>query len=122
MLIHAGIGEEKAGDVFRVLDKLEKAGREKVRKELTSGYVDESGDPIAGVGLSEAQVDQIDEFLAIEGDRGEVLGKLGALFHGVEGSEQELAVIDRISSYLDRLGYGSDRVAIDVSVARGLAY
>ena len=31
-------------------------------------------------------------------------------------------MIDRISSYLDRLGYGSDRVAIDVSVARGLAY
>ena len=122
LLLHAGIGEEKGADVFRVLDKLEKAGHEKVRKELTSGYVDDSGDPIAGVGLSDTQVDQIDEFLAIEGDRGGVLGKLGALFHEVEGSAEELAVIDRISSYLDRLGYGSDRVAIDVSIARGLAY
>ena len=122
LLLRAGISEQKGPDVFRVLDKLDKTGRDKIRKELTSGYVDESGDRIRGVGLSEAQVDRIDEFLGIDGDRAEALGKLGTLFHDVEGSQEELAVIGRISSYLDRLGYGSDRIALDVSIARGLAY
>ena len=50
----AGIDQGLAPDVFRVLDKLDKIGPEKVRKELTTGYKDESGDTIEGVGLAEA--------------------------------------------------------------------
>ena len=42
----------RGADVFRVLDKLEKIGLEKVRLELTTGYNDESGDTIPGVGLA----------------------------------------------------------------------
>tara|TARA_B100001123_G_scaffold448368_1_gene609119 strand:+ start:150961 stop:152379 length:1419 start_codon:yes stop_codon:yes gene_type:complete len=122
LLMYADIEEERGSDVFRVLDKLDKTGRDKIRKELTTGYIDESGDPISGVGLSDAQVDQIDEFLEISGDRNMVLAQLGTLFHKVTGSQEELEVVGRISSYLDRLGYKSDRVAIDVSIARGLSY
>src|SRR5437762_4457176 len=52
LLEYAGIAAEQGVDVFRVLDKLDKVGPQKVRLELTTGYVDSSGDPIPGVGLS----------------------------------------------------------------------
>ena len=123
LLQHAGIVAGRAEDVFRVLDKLEKIGLEKVRLELTQGYRDESGDTIRGVGLSDAQVAAIEDFLSIKGsDRGDVLRQLRSLFANLDSSAEQLDVIESISSDLDALGYGSDRVALDVSIARGLAY
>ena len=123
LLRRAGIAEALATDVFRVLDKLDKIGLNKVKRELTTGYTDPSGDPIQGVGLSQAQVEVIEEFLSIKGaTRSDVLKQLDTLFSGVEGSAEELEVIDGISTSLDALGYQSDRVALDVSIARGLAY
>ena len=123
LLQHASIGADRAEDVFRVLDKLEKIGIEKVKLELTHGYQDESGDTIRGVGLSDCQVAAIEQFLSITGtDRRDVLQQLRSLFADIEASTAQLDVIDSISSDLDTLGYGSDRVALDVSIARGLAY
>src|SRR5579872_6822367 len=40
LLAYAGIAPEQGADVFRVLDKLDKVGPQKVRQELTVGYVD----------------------------------------------------------------------------------
>ena len=123
LLQHASIGADRAEEVFRVLDKLEKIGVEKVRLELTHGYRDESGDTIRGVGLNDRQVASIEQFLSITGtSRGDVLRQLRSLFRNVEASAEQLDVIESISSDLDALGYGSDRVALDVSIARGLAY
>lgn len=123
LLVYAGIGEDLASDVFRVLDKLDKIGAEKVRKELTTGYVDESGDPIRGVGIEDSQVDKIEEFLSIKGDtRDDVLAKLSTLFAGVEKAEEEIGLIAAICGHLDALGYGSEKVMVDLSIARGLAY
>jgi len=123
LLAFAGIPRERAVDVFRVLDKLDKVGMKKVRLELTEGYVDASGDPIRGLGLENAQVDKIESFLAIpSGDRRATLEELSATFSGVEGAAEELGKIERISSHLYALGYGDDEVSLDVSIARGLAY
>src|SRR6185295_7475661 len=57
LLAYAGIPAAQGADVFRVLDKLDKVGPQKVRLELTTGYVDASGDPIPGLGLANEQVD-----------------------------------------------------------------
>lgn len=123
LLQHASISADRAEEVFRVLDKLEKIGIEKVKLELTHGYRDESGDTIRGVGLADDQVSAIEGFLSIQGtDRGDVLQQLRSLFADIETSTEQLDVIEGISSDLDTLGYGSDRVALDVSIARGLAY
>ncbi len=81
LLGFAGIPQQQAADVFRVLDKLDKAGVEKVRLELMQGYKDESGDFIRGLGLTRDQVDRIDRFLAIKSEsRNEVLGRVRELF------------------------------------------
>ena len=123
LLKRAEIGEHLAGDVFRVLDKIGKIGIGKVKLELSSGYTDASGDPIRGVGLTEEQVGIIEEFLAIKGtSRTDVLQRLASFLAGIDGSPEELSVVEDISANLDALGYHSDRVVIDVSIARGLAY
>jgi histidyl-tRNA synthetase len=118
LLKHAGVEEERGKDVLRVLDKLDKIGIEKVRRELMDGYKDESGDTIRGVGLTSDQVGKIERFLDIKGSRGEVLAQVTDLF----GAAEEIDVVEKISRHLYALGYSDDRVALDLSIARGLAY
>jgi histidyl-tRNA synthetase len=123
LLGFAGIPPERGPDVFRVLDKLEKIGFGKVRRELTTGYVDESGDTIPGLGLADGQVDRIHRFLEVRGDgRQAVLDELSDLFAGVEGAAAEIEAVARIHRHLAAFGYGDDKVAVDLSIARGLAY
>ncbi len=118
------VEEERPGaDVFRVLDKLDKIGMDRVRDELTTGYKDESGDQVPGLGLDLSQVKRIEQFLAIQSPRrGEVLEQLERTFAGVEGAKDQIGVLRRISDTLGSLGYGDDRIAVDLSIARGLAY
>ena len=123
LLTYAGIPAPMGTEVFRVLDKLEKIGIEKVRKELTTGYKDESGTMIDGVGLEMAQVERIERFLAIKGEkRNDVLDRLAETFAGVEGAEAAVGVLRKMSDWLASLGYADDRVVVDLSIARGLAY
>jgi histidyl-tRNA synthetase len=122
LLDYAGISGEQGVDVFRVLDKLDKVGIDKVRLELMDGYKDESGDTIRGVGLQRDQVEKIERFLAVKGTRQEVVAQLRDLFAGVANAETEIAAVAKISGHLYALGYSDDRAALDLSIARGLAY
>lgn len=120
---YAGIPAGLSTDVFRVLDKLDKIGPEKLRLELTAGYQDESGDTISGLGLAADQVAKIERFLTIQSaDRESVLDQLRDVFRVLPRATAEIDTLARMSGHLDALGYGSDRVVIDLSVARGLAY
>jgi histidyl-tRNA synthetase len=120
LLDYTGISKEQGVDVFRVLDKLDKIGIEKIRLELVHGYKDESGDTIRGVGLSADQVAKIEQFLAIKGTRREVVDQVNDLFSQLDRSA--VAGLTKISDHLYSLGYDDDRVALDLSIARGLAY
>ena len=123
LLEYAEIQREQGVDVFRVLDKLDKVGLDKVRLELMDGYTDESGDPIRGVGLTRDQVERIERFLNVKFEsRREVIRELTGLFASLESAPQKIVVLKRISDHLYALGYGDDRVALDLSIARGLAY
>ena len=123
LLGFADIAPDRAHDVFRVLDKLDKLGPEKDRLELTTGYKDESGSPVPGLGFSDAQADKIDRFLAIRADRREdVLAQVRELFKDVPGAAEELDPLLKMSRQLDVLGYGDEQVTYDPSIARGLEY
>ena len=123
LLDFASIPPEQGVDVFRVLDKLDKVGVDKVRRELMEGYKDESGDTIRGVGLTADQVDRIDRFLAIKADaRRDVVAQVRDLFSGVDDASAQIDVVERISNHLYALGYGDEQVSLDLSIARGLAY
>src|SRR6266852_1840613 len=119
LLDFAGIPQEQSADVFRVLDKLDKVGAEKVRLELMQGYKDESGDVIRGLQLSNEQVEKINRFLNVKSDsRKEVFDHLRDLF----AKDPAIDAVERISNHLYALGYDDDRVSLDLSIARGLAY
>jgi histidyl-tRNA synthetase len=123
LLDFAGISAEQGVDVFRVLDKLDKVGLDKVSRELMNGYKDESGDTIRGVGLSADQVDRIKRFLDIKSDsRREVVASVRTLFEKLDHAAAQIDVVEKISNHLYALGYSDDRVSLDLSIARGLAY
>ncbi len=126
LLRHADVPEGQGVDVLRVLDKLDKIGIEKIRKELTVGYYDESGDFIRGLDLAMPQVERIERFLAIRGDdRKAVLAQLREYFSGAADAANatvELDGIERISNHLYSLGYTETQAELDLSIARGLAY
>jgi histidyl-tRNA synthetase len=126
LLASAGVPAAPASvgaDVLRVLDKLEKVGLRKVKLELTTGYRDESGDTIRGVGLAPEQVARIESFLEIRSSqRREVIARLRAFFAALPDAAPAIDQVERISGQLEALGYGDDRVALDLSIARGLAY
>ncbi len=123
LLAFSEISADQSADVFRVLDKLDKVGFEKVKLELTTGYEDRSGDVIRGLGLEISQVDRIRRFLDVRAEnRVDVVTQLEELFKGVEGAVEEIHAVERISKHLYALGYGDDQVTLDLSIARGLAY
>ncbi len=123
LLDFAAIPHSQSVDVFRVLDKLEKVGLDKVNLELMDGYKDESGDTIRGVGLRRDQVDRIVRFLNVKAEsRGNVIAQVRELFANVPNAPAEIDAVERISRHLYSLGYGDDKVALDLSIARGLAY
>ncbi len=123
LLDFASLPHDQGVDVFRVLDKLDKVGLDKVKLELAEGYKDESGDTIRGVGLTQEQIVRIVLFLDIKADsRREVIAKLRDLFKGLDHAPAQIDVVERVSNHLDALGYGDDRIALDLSIARGLAY
>ena len=62
---YAGLPAEQAPDMFRVLDKLDKQGREAVVAELGAGRTDKSGDIIKGLNLKPEQISRIEKFLDI---------------------------------------------------------
>jgi len=122
LLDFASVGHDRAADVFRVLDKLDKVGIEKVRLELMDGYRDESGDVIRGLELKHEQVAQIGRFLAIGGNRRDVILQLRDLFKNPRHAASQIDIVERISEHLYALGYGDDKVALDLSIARGLIH
>ena len=119
----AGIGPDLALPVFRVLDKLERQGLEAVKEELGPGRIDSSGAEIRGLGLREKEIGKIEEFLRLpQGNREEALGSLDALFRGLEGADEGIRELREIHDSLTSLEIPDERVAIDLSIARGLDY
>ncbi len=115
---YSGIPAERAKNIFRVLDKLNKIGMENIELELTKGRRDVSGDFIPGLGLTTANVSKIEDYLSLpKGDRKEVLGKLSGLL-----GEESCTDLKSLDGFLDVLGLGSQIVAFDPTIARGLDY
>ncbi len=115
---YSGIQSDRAKDVFRVLDKLNKVGMDNVELELTKGRRDVSGDFIPGLGLTDANVQKIKEYLALpKGNRKKVLAEIAALL-GAENCED----LKSLDGFLDVLGLGANVVSFDPTIARGLDY
>ncbi|MBN2227867.1 MAG: histidine--tRNA ligase [candidate division Zixibacteria bacterium] len=120
---YAGIPPEQAPDVFRVIDKLEKQGREAVVLELGPGRIDISGDKIPGLHLTDDQVKQITDFLDIAEKPGDdILERAQELLGNIETSRRGIDELRQVNGYLADLGISGEKTQIDITIVRGLGY
>jgi histidyl-tRNA synthetase len=119
----AGIPPESGPDVMRVIDKLEKQGREAVVLELGPGRTDSSGDKIPGLGLKTKQIENIEKFLdnaiLTEGDP---LDRVVALLGDIASSKEGIAELRQIKSHLKNMAIDESKTTIDLTIVRGLGY
>ena len=128
-------GEENADrrlTVMRAFDKYDKFGEEGVRRLLTSGRKDESGDFTAGAGLDDQQLLVIDGTIKFFNKYNEkpysikVYRKYLSRFLGVspmpEVIEAALAELEIIRKLVRASNYSTAQVKIDPSCVRGLEY
>ena len=121
----AGVGEDapQRDGVLRVIDKFDRVGEEGVRELLTAGRLDDSGAFIDGAGLDAGQVEPVVAFLTSRAKAAaKTLENLRGAVGGSKTGAEGIAEAERIMEMLDAAGYGPERVALDPSVVRGLAY
>jgi histidyl-tRNA synthetase len=123
LVSYAGIPAERGADVLRVIDKLEKQGRDAVLLELGPGRIDQSGDKIRGLGLESKQISSIDKFLEIAITRfDDPLATAIALLDSQEESRVGVAELKEIEGYLKNMKVDRSKSRIDLSIVRGLGY
>ncbi len=123
LVAFAGIDADKGPDVMRVIDKLEKQGREAVRLELGPGRTDQSGDEIPGVGIPEEQIRKLERFLDIaESKPDDPLAEAEKLLSDQNIAREGIDELRDILGYLDAMAIDSKRYGIDLTIVRGLGY
>lgn len=115
------LGRQK--HVLRVIDKLAKVGMDNVRLELGPGRIDDSGDPIPGVGLDEETIEKVVSFVGLKGGtRAEVVDRLAKALPETEASAEAVAEMRSLADALAALGVSELHAVFDPSLARGLDY
>ena len=103
---------EKAADIMRTVDKLDKIGADKVKELL----MDEE------IGLSQEAADEILKFIAIKGSNQEVLSALEGYRGRHELFDLGLDELNTVVKYLAAFGVPEESFAVDLTIARGLDY
>jgi len=103
---------EKAGDIMRTVDKLDKIGPEKVKTLL----LDEE------IGLTAEQADEILAFISIRGTNAEILEKLAVYKGRAELFDLGYEELQAVVSCLGAFGVPESNFAVDLTIARGLDY
>jgi histidyl-tRNA synthetase len=108
---------------LRVIDKLAKVGVDNVRAELDQGRIDDSGDPIRGVGLDGSVIDLILGFVSIRQDtRRRTVEAVADLLPESSASDSATEEMRALDSALNSLGVLECEAVFDPSLARGLDY
>jgi len=103
--------EEKAGDIMRTVDKLDKIGPIKVRQLL----MDE-------LHMFSHKADDVMDFMAMSGSVEHVMSGLER-FRGMdELFDEGFEELKTVTKYLAEFGVPEENFAIDLSIARGLDY
>ena len=102
----------KAPNIMRTVDKLDKIGPNKVKELLLA----------EDIGLTGEAADEILKFIAIQGDNGQVLTALEDYRGRNERFDQGLDELTTVVKYLAAFGVPEDHFAVDLTIARGLDY
>ncbi len=102
---------ERAGDIMRTVDKLDKIGAEKVKQLL----IDE-------VKMLPCKADNVLDFMAIKGTNAQVIESL-TRYRGMDATfDLGLDELITVTKYLSSFGVPEENFAIDLTIARGLDY
>ncbi len=110
---------EKAMQIMRSLDKVEKIGWSGVKEELALKPIDDF-DPSPG--LDEKSLEIVYQFITISGNNTDKIKKAREVFKGNNLALQGIEELEQILAYADNLGVPVENLVIDFSVARGLGY
>ena len=102
--------KEKAVDIMRVIDKIEKIGVDKVKEEL------------AELKISEENIEKVINFIKIDGSTDEKLQKIENLRISNETYLEGVKELKEVIKYIRLFNVPEEYFAVDVSVARGLDY
>ncbi|MEM4347881.1 MAG: histidine--tRNA ligase [Candidatus Altiarchaeota archaeon] len=104
----SGVNEDKEIEVLRVIDKLDKIGKECVRDELSKI-------------ISSEKIERIFDILDICGEPEKILQCAEELVGESPEGKEGISELKKLLSYLNKFGNYSE-VKIDLSLARGLDY
>ena len=102
--------KENAGEILRIIDKIEKIGKEKVIKELEE------------LGVEKENIESIINFIEIDGTTDEKLSKLDKLGITNEVFTNGLQELKEVVKYIRFFGVPEGNFKIDLTIARGLDY
>jgi histidyl-tRNA synthetase len=102
---------EKAGDILRAIDKLAKIGAERVAVEIQQT-----------AGASADQAARVVELVQVTGANDAILSQLRPLVSGNDRGREALERLAELFAVVSAAGVPTDRVKLDVSIARGLDY
>ena len=108
LFAHYGVAGKP--ELLRTIDKLEKIGMARTRKELLD------------VGLDESAVDGIFAFIGIEGTNTEILESLEQLQIENEQFQEGLAELKQVTALIRAFGVPEEAFAITLKIVRGLDY
>lgn len=99
-----------ATDVMRIIDKIDKIGKDNVEAELVD------------LGVSKDAADTILELLTFKGTNEEVLDRLKTFAGKNEMLDSGVSELCEVIYYIDKFGVPAGNYRIDLSIARGLDY
>ena len=108
--------------VLRAMDKFDKFAGSGVALLLGKGRKDESGDFTAGANLEAGAIKTVVAFLEAASGGGDPAARVAPLVAGNELAITGLAELAQIEALVRAAGYGTERIAFDPSVVRGLDY
>ena len=109
--LYASLNQEKnTTEILRIIDKIEKIGKQAVKEELNK------------LGLEEMQVEQILEFIEIEGTTDEKIEKLENLEIQNEQYQTGVAELKEVIKNIRLFGVPDTNFKVDLTIARGLDY
>jgi histidyl-tRNA synthetase len=108
--LYAGVPAERAGMVYRAIDKLNKIGADGVVNELAAG------------GVKPQTAGRIVELVSISGPPDTMLGAVAERLSGIDLAREALDDLEKLFSYLAALGAPPQHYVFDLALARGLEY
>lgn len=102
--------KENAGEILRIIDKIEKIGKEKVIKELEE------------LGVEKENIENIINFIEIDGTTDEKLSKLDELGITNDAFAKGLQELKEVVKYIRYFNVPEENFKIDLTIARGLDY